>query len=141
MAKQGTSVKRAAELLGISPRWIRARIADGAISPKRANGRRGGPYVLSDTDVEALRGIAAEATAQADGTALARIGQLEAERANLLARLAWEHATAEARQQAIEEEKHRVEQLTAELAAQRGRVEQLKALSLVDRVLGRHKAI
>jgi hypothetical protein len=141
MAKQGTSVKQAAELLGVSPRWVRARIAEETISPKRAGGKRGGPYAISEADVEILRGLATKSAPPAGPDALARIGKLEAERANLLARLAWEHATADARQQAIDEEKKRVEQLTAELALQRARVEQLKALSAIDRLLGKHKAI
>ena len=167
MAKQGISVKRTAELLGVSPRWVRARIAEGAISPKRAAGGRSGRYAVTDADVAVLRGLAAAPAAvpsepaagapqSADGPqpagaqspetpvtadALARIGKLEAERANLLARLAWEHATAEAQGKALDEERRRVDALTAEVAAQRTRVEQLKALSAWDRVIGRHKAI
>ena len=143
MAKPGTSVRRAAGLLAVTPKWVRARIDEGAISPKRIGRGRNGRFAISDEDLDVLRGLAAPAaeTAPSGEDALARIGKLEADRANLLARLAWEHATAEATQRALDEERGRVEVLTAEVSAQRTRVEQLKALSVLDRVLGRHKGV
>jgi hypothetical protein len=141
MARQGTSVKKASELLGVTPKWIRARIADSSISPKRTGSGRGARYLLTDVEIEALRGLAARSAADVRGDALARIDTLEAQRANLLARLAWERATAHARGASLQAERARVDQLMAELAVQRTRVEQLKALSLLDRMLGKHKDI
>jgi DNA-binding transcriptional MerR regulator len=141
MARQGTSVKRAAEQLGVTAKWIRDRIAEGAVSPERAGGGRNGRYALTDADLELLRSRAAANTERPKRDVLAKIETLEAERANLLARLAWEHATARANEQALEQERRRVEALTAEVAAQRTRVEELKALSVFDRLVGRHKGI
>jgi hypothetical protein len=80
-------------------------------------------------------------SADGDGVALARISQLEDERANLLAQVAWERAISQEQQKTLESERTRAEQLAADLAAQRSRVEALKALSAWDRVLGRHKAV
>ena len=72
---------------------------------------------------------------------LARFTQLEGERANLLAQVAWERAIAQEQQKVLEAEHARVMELAAELELQRTRIEQLKALSAWDRVLGRHKGI
>lgn len=141
MARRGTSVKRAAESLGVTPKWIRARIADSSVTPARTGRGRDARYILTDAEIETLRGLAARSASDIRGDALARIDTLEAQRANLLARLAWERATAHAREEALHAERARVEQLMAEVAAQRARVEQLKALSLVDRLLGKHKGI
>ena len=141
MAKRGTSVKRAADLLGVDSAWVRTRIDEGAISPKRAGNGRNARYALSDEEVDALRALAAARPSSPHDDSLARISKLEAERANLLARLAWEHATADANRSALDEERLRVKELTTEVAAQRTRVEQLKALSAWDRVLGRHKVV
>jgi hypothetical protein len=141
MARQGTSVKRAAELLGVTPKWIRARIADSSVSPKRTGSGRNARYTLTEAEIETLRGLASRSVSDVRGDALARIDTLEAQRANLLARLSWERATTRAREEALHAERARVDQLMAELAAQRTRVEQLKALSLVDRLLGKHKDI
>jgi hypothetical protein len=141
MARRGTSVKRTAELLGVTPKWIRARIADSSVTPKRSGSGRNARYSLTDAEIDTLRGLAARTTADVRGDALARIDTLEAQRANLLARLSWERATAHAREEALQAERARVDQLLAELAAQRTRVEQLKALSVVDRMLGKHKDI
>jgi hypothetical protein len=141
MAKHGISVRRAAELLGVSAISVRAWIADGAITPQRARGGHSGPYAITDAEVEVLKALAVKTAAKADSGALARIGKLEAERANLLARLAWEHATGEASQHALEDERRRSEALATEVANQRTRVEQLKALSAWDHLRGRHKNI
>lgn len=75
------------------------------------------------------------------GTALARITQLEADRANLMAQVAWARGVAQEQQKALEVERTRSEKLAADLEAQRARIEQLKALSTLDRLLGRHKRI
>lgn len=80
-------------------------------------------------------------TAAEPGTALARITQLEADRANLMAQVAWARGVAQEQQKALEVERTRSEKLSADLEAQRSRIEQLKALSFLDRLLGRHKAI
>lgn len=74
-------------------------------------------------------------------TALARISQLETERANLMAQVAWARGVAQEQQKALEMERQRSEALAAELEAQRARVEALKALGPLDRLLGRHKRI
>ncbi len=154
MAKQSMSMKEAAAALGVPPKWIRARIAEGAIRPRRAGGKGSGRYVLSEADVAELRARAAahppktssdvpapEADSSPETEALARIGRLEADRANLLAQVAWERAIAREQQKALELERERVEKLLAELDAQRARVEQLKALGVWDRLMGRHKHI
>jgi hypothetical protein len=74
-------------------------------------------------------------------TSLARISQLEADRTNLMAQVAWARGVAQEQQKALEVERQRSDRLTAELEAQRTRVEQLKALTALDRLLGRHKRI
>jgi hypothetical protein len=141
MARQGTSVKRTAELLGVTPKWVRARIADASITPKKSGSGRNTRYALTEAEIETLRGLAARPVSGVRGDALARIDTLEAQRANLLARLAWERATARAHQESLLAERARVDGLLEELATQRSRVEQLKALSVVDRMLGKHKDI
>lgn len=128
-------------MLGVSAKWVRRQIAAGVISPKRAGGKRNSTFALSDADVEALRAKAAEDPASGSAAVLARMSQLEAERANLLAQVAWERAIAQEQQKSLETELARAEKLAAELETQRARVEALKALSAWDRVLGRHKAI
>ncbi|MBN2247942.1 MAG: hypothetical protein JW733_04520 [Coriobacteriia bacterium] len=141
MAKKGTGVKQAAEELGVSPKWIRERIAEGVVAPERAGTKRNSRFVLSVADLEALRS-ARDADPAAGGTAvLARINRLESDRTNLLAQVAWARAIAQEQQKALEREQQRSDQLAAELEAQRARIERLKALSVLDRVLGRHKDV
>ena len=82
-----------------------------------------------------------EAPPEEQDTALARISQLEADRTNLMAQVAWARGIAQEQQKALESERSRTEKLEAELAAQRLRVEQLKSLSALDRLLGRHKRV
>jgi hypothetical protein len=141
MARQGTSVKKAAETLGVTPKWIRARIAEASVTPRRSGSGRNARFELTDAEVETMRGLAAAGEPAPVGSELARIGTLETQRANLLARLAWERATSRSREEALQVERARVDRLLADLDLQRSRVEALKALSVVDRVLGRHKDI
>ncbi len=140
-APQGTSVKQAAADLGVAPSWVRQQIASGAISPARTGSKRNGRFTLTAEEIETLRQLAAADPATGGPAALARVTQLEAERANLLAQVAWERAIAQEQQKALETERARAERLAADLDAQRARIEQLKALTAWDRVLGRHKAI
>jgi len=149
-AKQGLSIKSAAAELGVPVKWVRARIAASAITPERSSDRRNARYVLSEADIATLRTLAAETPAQPETAAsdaepaplaLARISQLEGERANLLAQVAWERAIAQEQQKALEAERARTAKLAADIELQHGRIEALKALSAWDRVLGRHKAI
>jgi hypothetical protein len=149
------SVRDAAEDLGVTTRWIRAQIANGVISPGRAGNKETGRYALTAQEVEALATRAAEDPTAGGAAMLARFSQLEAERANLLAQVAWERAIAQEQQKALEAEHARVTELGAELERQRAelaeeraevgrqrdRVEQLKSLSAWDRVRGRHKGI
>jgi hypothetical protein len=137
----GTSPAKAAEELGVPVAWIRAQISAGAVTPARSSDKRNARYILSDADIETLRALAVEDPAAGGPAALARLSQLEAERANLLAQVAWERAIAQEQQKALEAELVRNERLAAELDAQHARVEQLKALGVWDRMLGRHKAI
>jgi hypothetical protein len=74
-------------------------------------------------------------------TALARITELEADRANLMAQVAWARGVAQEQQKALDVERQRSEKLAADLEEQRARIEQLKSLSAFDRLLGRHKRI
>ncbi len=158
MAKRDISMKEAASELGVSAKWIRARIAEGAIRPRRAGGKGSGRYLLSEDELATL-GALANRTAAASGASaapasvasgdegaavtdtLARISRLEADRANLLAQVAWERAIAQEQQKALEIERERVEKLLAELDVQRARIERLKALGAWDRIMGRHKEI
>ena len=142
MAKQGKSVKQAAAELGVKPAWVRAKIESGVISPARVGSKRNGRFGLTDADLSTLRSIlhAAE-TADPSTDALARIERLESDRANLLAQVAWARAIAQEQQKALELERERARALSAEVDAQRDRVERLKALSVLDRVLGRHKRV
>ena len=135
------SIRQAAEDLGVTARWIRAQIAADVISPTRSGSKRNGRFVLSPTDVETLAAKAADDPTAGGAAMIARFTQLESERANLLAQVAWERAIAQEQQKALEAEHVRVAQLAAEVELQRARVEQLKALSAWDRVRGRHKAI
>ena len=135
------SIKQAAEDLGVSVRWIRAQIASELISPARAGSKRNGRFVLTAAEVDTLATRAAEDPTAGGAAMLARFTQLEGERANLLAQVAWERAIAQEQQKALEAEHARVSQLMQDLEAQRLRVEQLKALSAWDRVRGRHKSI
>lgn len=137
----GVSTAQAAEDLGVPVTWVRSQISAGAVTPARSSERPNARYVLSDADVAALRALAADDPAAGGTAALARMSQLEAERANLLAQVAWERAIAQEQQKALEAELARTGQLAAELERQRARVEALKALSAWDRVLGRHKPI
>jgi hypothetical protein len=125
----------------VSTEWVRAQIKAGAVAPERASTKRNAPYALSDSDIATLRPLAAEDPTAGGTAALARVSQLEGERANLLAQVAWERAIAQEQQKSLEHELARTERLTAELDLQRGRVEALKALSAWDRMIGRHKAI
>ena len=135
------SIKQAAEDLGVTARWIRAQIAAGVISPARTGSKRNGRFALTAEEVETLATRAAEDPTSGGAAMLARFTQLEGERANLLAQVAWERAIAQEQQKVLEAEHARVMELAAELELQRTRIEQLKALSAWDRVLGRHKAI
>lgn len=135
----GTS--QAAEELGVSTEWVRAQITAGVVTPARSSAKRNARYVLSDADIAALRSLAAEDPTAGGSAALARVSQLEGERANLLAQVAWERAIAQEQQKSLEHELARTERLTAEVDLQRGRVEALKALSAWDRMLGRQKTI
>ncbi|MDP2401589.1 MAG: hypothetical protein Q8M66_06380 [Actinomycetota bacterium] len=145
MAKrQNTGIKQVAGELGVSTKWIRRRIAAGLISPGRTGTKRNSRFVLSESDIEALRLHRDAPPAAGDvkeSSSLARIGQLEADRANLLAQVAWARAIAQEQAKALESERERTATLAAEVESQRDRVEQLKALSAWDRVRGRHKDI
>jgi hypothetical protein len=140
-AVETVGIKQAAEDLGVTVRWIRAQIAAELISPARAGSKRNGRFVLTAAEVDALATRAAEDPTAGGAAMLARFTQLEGERANLLAQVAWERAIAQEQQKALEAEHARVAQLVQDLEAQRLRVEQLKALSAWDRVRGRHKSI
>jgi DNA-binding transcriptional MerR regulator len=137
----GLGISRAAEQLGVSAGWVRAQVAAGAISPARSSEKSKARYYLSDADLESLREIAASDPSAGGTAALARFSELEAERSNLLAQVAWERAISREQGKALELERARSERLEAELTAQRERVEALKALSAWDRVLGRHKTV
>jgi len=146
LAKQAITVKRAGETLGVSAKWIRKQIAEGLITPTRQGKKQGGRFLLSDSEVEILRLRAAErrgsvAGPASDAATLARVSRLEADRANLLAQVAWARAIVQEQQKALDAERDRSEKLATDLAAQHERVEALKALSVLDRVLGRHKSV
>lgn len=154
MARRTITVREAAESLGVKPGWVRRRIADGIIQPARSDGKGKKRYLLDADDLEVLRSWVEARTAggskrsrrastasAADAHALARVAQLEEERSNLLAQVAWARALAQEQQKAIEHERERVERLETELRTQQSRIEALKALTVWDRLLGRHKGI
>lgn len=154
MTRRTITVREAAESLGVKPGWVRRRIADGVIQPVRADGKGKKRYLLDADDLEVLRSWAemravgsvrrsrsASMASGADAHALARVEQLEEERSNLLAQVAWARALAQEQQKAIEHERARVERLEAELRTQQSRIEALKALTVWDRLLGRHKGV
>jgi hypothetical protein len=150
VAKRDASVKQAAQELGVTAKWIRRQIAAGRIAPRRVGDKRNGRFVLSESHLEVLRGLAAAPPESAsavpavrteDADLLERMDQLGADRTNLLAQVAWARAIVREQESALSIERARSERLEAEVSAQRSRVEALKALSVVDRVLGRHKAI
>lgn len=136
MAKDKKSKKKGKrptpdKLISLEKRTAEAK-KPGAKDPKRTVGKpeKGTPQVSAP-------GVGADS----DTTALARIGQLEADRTNLMAQVAWARAVAQEQQKTLEVERQRAEKLAADLEAQRARIEQLKALSVLDRLLGRHKRI
>jgi hypothetical protein len=137
----GVSMSKAAEELGVSVAWVRSQIASGTVSPARSSEKPNARYVLSEADIATLQTAAADDSSSGSSAALARVSQLEAERANLLAQVAWERAIAQGQQKALEQELARGERLAADLEIQRQRVEALKALSAWDRLRGKHKAI
>lgn len=151
MADATYTVREAAELLGVKPGWIRKRIASGVISPQRVGPKRKGRYVLTARDIQWLEQLALQGSKAASRARnqlalkrrdlLERIEQLESDRANLLAQVAWARAVSKEQQKALEHERSRVERLEAELAAERARIEALKALSAWDRLRGLHKRI
>jgi hypothetical protein len=161
LAKQDLSVKQAAEELGVTAKWIRKRIAEGTITPARRGSKHNGRFALTAEDVGALRKcLAAEAAPEAGSdaatdaivaadsmvdadraTLLARIEELEADSTNLQAHVAWARAIAKEQQKALDLERERAQKLAEDLETQRARVEALKALSTIDRLLGRHKGI
>jgi DNA-binding transcriptional MerR regulator len=141
-AARALGIKQVAADLGVSAKWIRGQVAQGTVAPKRAGGKGNGRFLFTPEDLEALRlAKEAEPPAGEETTAIARISRLEADRTNLLAQVAWARAVAQEQQKALEIERERAEKLAAELEAQRTRIERLKALSALDRLLGRHKAI
>jgi DNA-binding transcriptional MerR regulator len=141
-ATRSPGIKQVAADLGVSTMWIRGQVAAGTVAPKRAGGKGDGRFLFTPEDLEALRlAQEAEPPAGEETTAIARISQLEADRTNLLAQVAWARAVAQEQQKALQIERERAEKLAAELEAQRTRIERLKALSALDRLLGRHKAI
>ena len=83
---------------------------------------------------------AARSALEAAGEKSRRLAS-EAERANLLAQVAWERAIAQEQQKSLELELARTATLSAELERQQQRIEQLKALTAWDRLRGKHKSI
>jgi len=141
VAKNGMSIKQAAAELGVSAKWVRQQIDAGVVTPARSSAKRNARYHISTDDLAALK-LHADADPTAGGPALlARYNQLEAERANLLAQVAWERAIAQEQQKALAAEQQRAEKLAEELEQQRARIEALKSLSAWDRMRGRHKSI
>lgn len=141
VAKSGVSIKQAATDLGVSAKWVRQQIDAGVIKPARSSNKRNARYQISAEELQALKLRADEDPSAGGPVLLARYNQLEAERANLLAQVAWERAIAQEQQKALQAEQQRAEKLAAELEEQRSRIEALKALSAWDRMLGRHKGI
>lgn len=156
MAKQIMTLKEVSTYLGVTTGWVKEQVAAGKVKPRKGRGKQAGRPVFSKKDRETLKelwsrapipevesapGIPADELPPAVGTLLARYSDLEAERANLLAQIAWERALAREREKALELEQDRSRQLAEEVAVQRTRIEALKALSTWDRIRGRHKAI
>jgi hypothetical protein len=111
------------------------------VKPKKAGAKASGaklssPKTATDTGIPQV-----EQPKVGGETALARISQLEADRTNLMAQVAWARGIASQQQKAPEGERDRTRKLEADLEAQRARIEQLKALTTLDRLLGRHKRI
>ena len=131
-------------MLEVSEKWVRRQIDAGVIQVSRRGGKKRGPFMLAEADVDTLRerlNAKPPKGERAEISAIARIEQLETDRANLLAQLAWARAIGQEQQKTIEAETERARWLDGQLAEQRARVEALKALSLFDRLLGRHKSI
>ncbi len=108
---------------------------------KSSKNKRAGKRATAPTTPAGVPQVDVPEDSGAETTALARITQLEADRANLMAQVAWARGVAQEQQKALDAERQRAERLAADLEAQRTRIEALKALSLVDRLLGRHKRI
>lgn len=154
LGKQGRTVKQVAEELGVSVKWIRKHIAAGTISPARRGGKQNGRFALTTEDIAALGACLpsetgpesivqlADSAHDADrAVMLQRIEELESDRTNLQAHVAWARAIAKEQQKALDYQRERTQKLADDLEVQRARVEALKALSTLDRLLGRHKSI
>lgn len=138
---QTFTVSQAAKELGVPAEWIRSQVTAGLVTPTRSSAKRKARHILNEADVAALRAAAAEDPTAGGVAALTLVSRLETERANLLAQVAWERAIAQEQQKALETERARTEHLAAQLDLQRSRVEALKALTVLDRIFGRHKAV
>lgn len=136
MANSGKKAKKSTRTATAKPVSLKKRTA----AKKSAPGK-GPKSAVGGAKTAELPQVTPPETADSDTTALARIGQLEADRTNLMAQVAWARAVAQEQQKTLEAERVRSEKLAADLDAQRARIEQLKALSVLDRLLGRHKRI
>ncbi len=126
MAKRGKKSKKGSR---VAPaKLVTLKKAPGAKQRPSEAPKESAPVKAADVEVK-------------PSTALARITELESDRANLMAQVAWARGVAQEQHKALEVERSRSEKLAADLEAQRTRIEQLKALSLLDRLLGRHKEI
>ncbi len=127
MAKRGKKSKK------------RSRVAPAKLVTLKKPADADKPKAKKPKDVAAAPGASVKDAGP--GSALARISELEADRSNLMAQVAWARGVAQEQQKALEIERQRSEKLATDLEAQRARIEALKALSLIDRLLGRHKRI
>ena len=111
------------------------------VKPKKAAAKDGGAKPSSPKTAPDAGMPQVELPKATEQATLARITELEADRTNLMAQVAWARGVAQEQQKALEAERERTRKLEADLEAQRARVEQLKALSTLDRLLGRHKRV
>ena len=132
--EHGYTLREAAVEVGASVSWLRGLIRRGTIDPAKVQGKHGPEYRLNDGDLEAARSAYPDKASRSAGTRLARVEELQADYTRVLVEMSAERARAEA-------ERERAERAEDALARERERVEALKSLGVVDRLLGRHKRV
>jgi DNA-binding transcriptional MerR regulator len=161
--QDGYTIKQAAEAVGCSTAFIRKQKRAGRVQPAERQGRYGNELRFTAADIDTLHALYNRPTQRqrAAATTTAIIGadvlreqlqHLQSVHDELLSRAARAEADADAMsarvlglQQELTAERERLAAdraaADAVLAAERQRIEALKALGVWDRLLGHHKRI
>lgn len=126
------TVKEAAKQIGASVSWVRKQIRAGNLQPTLYVGKHGQQYGFTEADLDAARGLYHARKRKTDALV---VHSEESERLQqAIAAIASAQATAES-------ERLRAERAEQSLATAQQRIESLKAMGVLDRLLGRHKRV